>query len=44
MNKGELEADQAEKDAEKLRDVIATIEGMTDVSFCTVYMQVSIVS
>ncbi len=32
MNKGEMEADQAEKEAEKLRDIEATIEGITDVS------------
>eukprot|EP00794_Sanderia_malayensis_P007578 gene7578-8417_t len=30
MNKGEMEADQAEKEAEKLRDIEATIEGITD--------------
>lgn len=32
MNKGEMEADQAEKEAEKIRDVEATIEGVSDVS------------
>ena len=32
MNKGEMEADQAEKDADKIRDVEATIEGVSDVS------------
>jgi len=30
MNKGEMEADQAEKEAEKIRDVEATIEGVSD--------------
>ena len=32
MNKGEMEADQAEKEAEKLRDIEASIEGIKDVS------------
>lgn len=30
MNKGEVEADQAERDVERLRDIEATIEGMVD--------------
>jgi RhoGEF domain. len=30
MNKGEVEADQAEKDIEKLRDIEQTIEGTSD--------------
>lgn len=30
MNKGEVEADQAERDIEKLRDIEQTIEGITD--------------
>eukprot|EP00111_Clytia_hemisphaerica_P007124 TCONS_00020705-protein len=30
MNKGEVEADQAEKDIEKLRDIEHTIEGISD--------------
>ena len=32
MNKGELEADQAEKEAERLRDLEASIEGISSVS------------
>ena len=32
MNKGEMEADQAEKEAERLRDIEASIEGIKDVS------------
>ena len=36
MNKGEMEADQAEKEAEKLRDIEATIEGITDVSLTSI--------
>lgn len=31
MNRGEKEVDQAEREAEKLRELEATIEGMTDV-------------
>lgn len=30
MNKGEVEADQAERDIERLRDIEQTIEGITD--------------
>lgn len=32
MNRGEKEVDQAEREAERLRDLEATIEGMTEVS------------
>ena len=32
MNKGKMEADQAEGDAERLREIEATIENLTDVS------------
>lgn len=31
MNRGEKEVDQAEREAERLRDLEATIEGMTNV-------------
>jgi hypothetical protein len=34
MNKGEQEIDQAEKEAERLRDLEASIEGITGVSIC----------
>lgn len=33
MNRGEKEVDQAEREAERLRDLEATIEGMTEVSY-----------
>ena len=33
MNRGEKEVDQAEREAERLRDLEATIEGMTEVNF-----------
>ena len=33
MNRGEKEVDQAEREAERLRDLEATIEGMTEVDF-----------
>ena len=32
MNRGEKEVDQAEREAERLRDLEATIEGMTEVT------------
>ena len=35
MNRGEKEVDQAEREAERLRDLETTIEGMTEVDcFC----------
>lgn len=36
MNRGEKEVDQAEREAERLRDLEATIEGMTEV--CVIFV------
>ena len=46
MNKGEQEIDQAEKEAERLRDLEASIEGITGVSMSlrTLFMQLYLVN
>ena len=44
MNKGEMEADQAERDLDRLRDIEQTIEGISDVSikFLTISFYISL--